>query len=137
MIKVEYLSNNKKYLINVINILKKWNNKSFNEKDITIIATENNKFIGFYQIKEHDNDNTSYSPWLANVFIVPQKRKMGYSRQLLQTVPDILKDQRYNTIYLHTKLTDYYEKFGWKILCPYEKNDGIKRNIYIFKIKGP
>lgn len=74
MIKVEYLSNNKKYLINVINILKKWNNKSFNEKDITIIATENNKFIGFYQIKEHDNDNTSYSPWLANVFIVPQKK---------------------------------------------------------------
>ena len=79
MIKIEYLNHNKKYKNDVIKNLKEWNNKSFDNKDITVIATEDNELVGFYQIKEHDNDNTSFSPWLANVYIIPSKRKLGYS----------------------------------------------------------
>lgn len=112
MIKIEYLNHNKKYKNDVIKNLKEWNNKSFDNKDITVIATEDNELVGFYQIKDHDNDNTNFSPWLANVYIVPEKRKMGYSRKLLESIPNILKDLGYDMLYLHTKLINYYDKFG-------------------------
>ena len=46
----------------------------------------------------------------------------------------ILKDLGYDTLYLHTKLNDYYDKFGWKKLMSFIKDDGIERSIYIFKI---
>lgn len=134
MIKITYLNHNEKYKNDVIKNLKEWNNKVFDDNDITIIATKDDELLGFYQIKDHDNDNTNFSPWLANVYIVPEKRKMGYSRKLLESIPNILKDLGYDMLYLHTKLINYYDKFGWKKLMPFIKDDGIERNIYIFKI---
>jgi len=136
MLKIDYLKNNEIFKNDVIACLNDWNNKTFEDEAITIIAIDNHELVGFYQIKAHDNDNTNLSPWLTNVYIVPHKRKMGYSRKLLETIPSVLKDLGYDTLFLHTKLINYYEKFGWEILFPFEKNDGIKRNIYIFKIKG-
>lgn len=134
MIKITYLNHNEKYKNDVIKNLKEWNNKAFDDNDITIIATKDDELVGFYQIKDHDNDNTNFSPWLANVYIVPEKRKMGYSRKLLKSIPNILKDLGYDMLYLHTKLINYYDKFGWKKLMPFIKDDGIEKNIYIFKI---
>lgn len=134
MIKITYLNHNEKYKNDVIKNLKEWNNKAFDDNDITIISTKDDELVGFYQIKDHDNDNTNFSPWLANVYIVPEKRKMGYSRKLLESIPNILKDLGYDMLYLHTKLINYYDKFGWKKLMPFIKDDGIERNIYIFKI---
>ena len=134
MIKITYLNHNEKYKNDVIKNLKEWNNKAFDDNDITIIATKDDELVGFYQIKDHDNDNTNFSPWLANVYIVPEKRKMGYSRKLLESIPNILKDLGYDMLYLHTKLINNYDKFGWKKLMPFIKDDGIERNIYIFKI---
>lgn len=112
MIKITYLNHNEKYKNDVIKNLKEWNNKAFDDNDITIIATKDDELVGFYQIKDHDNDNTNFSPWLANVYIVPEKRKMGYSRKLLESIPNILKDLGYDMLYLHTKLINYYDKFG-------------------------
>lgn len=134
MIKITYLNHNEKYKNDVIKNLKEWNNKAFDDNDITIIATKDDELVGFYQIKDHDNDNTNFSPWLANVYIIPEKRKMGYSIKLLESIPNILKDLGYDMLYLHTKLINYYDKFGWKKLMPFIKDDGIERNIYIFKI---
>lgn len=136
MLKIDYLNNNEIFKNEVIACLSDWNNKTFYDEAITIIAIDNHKLVGFYQIKAHDNDNTNLSPWLANVYIVPHKRKMGYSRKLLETIPSVLKDLGYDTLYSHTRLINYYEKFGWEYLCPLDKGDGIKRAIYIFKIKG-
>lgn len=135
MLKIDYLHNNKKFKNDVITYLNNWNNKTFDNEAVTVIALDNHELVGFYQIKAHDNDNTNLSPWLTNVYIVPEKRKNGYSRKLLETIPSVLKDLGYDIIFLHTKLINYYEKLGWEILCPFEKNDGIKRNIYIFKCK--
>ena len=36
MIKIDYLNHNKKYKNDVIKNLKEWNNKSFDNKDITV-----------------------------------------------------------------------------------------------------
>ena len=86
MLKIDYLNNNEIFKNEVIACLSDWNNKTFEDETITIIAIDNHELVGFYQIKAHDNDNTNYSPWLTNVYIVPHKRKMGYSRKLLKTI---------------------------------------------------
>ena len=116
MLKIDYLNNNEIFKNDVIACLNDWNNKTFEDEAITIIAIDNHKLVGFYQIKAHDNDNTNYSPWLANVYIVPQKRKMGYSRKLLETIPSVLKDLG-------------YEEQTW-----YQKDESIKRYILLKKI---
>ena len=97
MLKIDYLNNNEIFKNDVIACLNDWNNKTFEDEAITIIAINNHELVGFYQIKAHDNDNTNLSPWLANVYIVTQKRKMGYSRKLLKTISSVLKDLGYDS----------------------------------------
>ena len=101
---------------------------------ITIILLKDNKLIGFYQIVNHDNDNTSYTPWLANVFIKEEYRHQGYGRFLINTIPTYMDKLNFKTLYLHTRHQNLYEKFGWHLLEPLDLSDGIKRNIYILKL---
>ena len=112
---------------NIINGIK---NKTY---PITIILLKDNKLIGFYQIVNHDNDNTSYTPWLANVFIKEEYRHQGYGRFLINTIPTYMDKLNIKTLYLHTRHQNLYEKFGWNLLEPLALPDGIKRNIYILK----
>ena len=106
------------------------NNKTY---PITIILLKDKELIGFYQIVSHDNDNTSYTPWLANVYIKKQYRHQGYGKYLINTIPTYMDKLNIKTLYLHTRHQNLYEKFGWQILKPLYLDDGIKRNIYILK----
>ena len=106
------------------------NNKTY---PITIILLKDNELIGFYQILKHDNDATSYTPWLANVFIKEEYRNQGYGRFLINTIPTYMDKLNIKTLYLHTRHQNLYEKFGWQILKPLYLDDSIKRNIYILK----
>lgn len=104
-----------------------------NTYPITIILLKDKELIGFYQIVSHDNDNTSYTPWLANVYIKKQYRHQGYGRFLINTIPTYMNKLNIKTLYLHTRHQNLYEKFGWQLLEPLHLSDGIKRNIYILK----
>ena len=106
------------------------NNKTY---PITIILLKDKELIGFYQIVSHDNDNTSYTPWLANVYIKKQYRHQGYGKYLINTIPTYMDKLNIKTLYLHTRHQNLYEKFGWQILKPLYLDDSIKRNIYILK----
>ena len=99
----------------------------------TIILLDNDKLIGFYQIVEHDNDQTHYTPWIANVYIKEEYRHQGYGKILIKSIPDYLKKLNISPIYLHTRHKNLYEKFNWQLLSPLYLSDGIKRNIYILK----
>ena len=126
MLKIDYLHNNERFKNDIITYLNNWNNKTLDNEAVTVIALDNHELVGFYQIKAHDNDNTNLSQWLTNVYIVPEKRKNGYSRKLLETIPSVLKDLGYDIIFLHTKLINYYEKFDAK----YIKTLSNKENLY-------
>ena len=106
------------------------NNKTY---PITIILLKDKELIGFYQIVSHDNDNTSYTPWLANVYIKKQYRHQGYGKYLINTIPTYMDKLNIKTLYLHTRHQNLYEKFGSQILKPLYLDDSIKRNIYILK----
>ena len=101
-----------------------------NTYPITIILLKDNKLIGFYQIVEHDNDNTSYTPWIANVYVLEEYRGLGYGRVLVESIPDFMKELNIKTIYLHTRHINLYEKFGFEKYQELVLEDNIKRFIY-------
>lgn len=101
-----------------------------NTYPITIILLKDNKLIGFYQIVEHDNDNTSYTPWIANVYVLEEYRGLGYGRILIESIPDFMKELNIKTIYLHTRHINLYEKFGFEKYQELVLGDKIKRFIY-------
>lgn len=116
-INIERIDNIKKGIIN-------------NTYPITIILLKDNKLIGFYQIVEHDNDNTSYTPWIANVYVLEEYRGLGYGRVLIESIPDFMKELNIKTIYLHTRHINLYEKFGFEKYQELVLGDNIKRFIY-------
>lgn len=97
---------------------------------ITIILLLNNKLIGFYQILEHDNDQSSYTPWIANVYIKEKYRGLGYGRKLIESIPKFMENLHIKTIYLHTRHINLYEKFGFIKQQELDLGDNIKRFIY-------
>ena len=101
-----------------------------NTYPITIILLKDNELIGFYQIVEHDNDNTSYTPWIANVYVLEEYRGLGYGRVLIESIPDFMKKLNIKTIYLHTRHINLYEKFGFEKYQELVLGDNIKRFIY-------
>lgn len=101
-----------------------------NTYPITIILLKDNELIGFYQIVEHDNDNTSYTPWIANVYVLEEYRGLGYGRILIESIPDFMKELNIKTIYLHTRQINLYEKFGFEKYQELVLGDNIKRFIY-------
>ena len=101
-----------------------------NTYPITIILLKDNELIGFYQIVEHDNDNTSYTPWIANVYVLEEYRGLGYGRVLIESIPDFMKELNIKTIYLHTRQINLYEKFGFEKYQELVLGDNIKRFIY-------
>ena len=101
-----------------------------NTYPITIILLKDNELIGFYQIVGHDNDNTSYTPWIANVYVLEEYRGLGYGRVLIESIPDFMKELNIKTIYLHTRHINLYEKFGFEKYQELVLGDKIKRFIY-------
>lgn len=135
---------NNSYIKEINDLLIKWQNtdnlKNINNGiinntfPITIILLLNNKLIGFYQILEHDNDQSSYTPWIANVYIKEKYRGLGYGRKLIESIPKFMENLHIKTIYLHTKHINLYEKFGFIKQQELDLGDNIKRFIYKFDI---
>ena len=127
--------NNTLYIKEIESILNNWDNSNTNILDdiATVLLLDDNKLIGFYRIVKHDNDNTTYTPWVANVYIKKEYRNKGYGKYLINSISNYLNKLNISCIYLHTRHENLYEKFGWQLLEPLDLQDGIKRNIYILK----
>ena len=130
---IKEISNNLKPLIGkniTSDIISGINNNTYPK---TIILLKNNELIGFYQITDHDNDSTLYTPWLANVFIKKEYRNQGYGRFLIESIPNYMNKLNINTLYLHTRHQNLYEKFGWQLMQILDLNDNIIHYMYTLK----
>ncbi len=91
----------------------------------------NDTLIGFYEINEKDSiDDEKYTPYLANVYIKEEYRKQGYSTILINDAIEFIKKEGYKDLYLHSRIENYYEKYGFKFLKEVKTKYGNKR---IFK----
>jgi len=75
---------------------------------------EGDALIGMYQFTNEDLfPRPDIYPWLANVYLDPRRRGLGYGRFLLSTVQRSAASIGLSELYLFTEHTGLYEKFGW------------------------
>ena len=107
------------------------------EKELPIIRALiiNDTLIGFYELNEKDNiDEEKYTPYLANVFVKEIYRNQGYGAYLIKDAIKLAGSLNYKELYLHSRLENFYEKYGFEFLKEVDTKLGKKR-IYKIDIK--
>lgn len=78
----------------------------------------NDRLIGVYQFRLDDLFvRPDLYPWLANVYLDPAYRNAGYGKLLMESIRN--NAQRclpYDEVFLFTKHTGLYEKYGWEFV---------------------
>lgn len=84
----------------------------------TFVAIEDDEVLGSAAIIESDmEDRSELTPWLASVFVGPDKRKQGIGSQLVKHVMTQAASKRYRNLYLYTENdTGFYQRLGWEPL---------------------
>ena len=96
----------------------------------------NQNLIGMYQFTNRDLFcRPDIYPWLANLYIDKNYRKMGYSKILIESIKENAQENLINdTLYLFTSHIGLYEKFGWKFVCDNESFDKKSSTEKIYKL---
>ena len=133
-----------KYFKEIINIYYEWfgkDNYTFEEfynKYKEVLSSEkipslyaliiNDTLIGMYELNEKDGiDSKKYTPYLASVFIKENYRKNNYSELLINDAIKRASSYGYKKLYLHSRIENYYEKFGFNLIEEVKINNQIKR----------
>jgi len=104
----------------------------------TFLLEKGSQLIGFYQVVPNDLfTRPDLGPWFGFAYILPEHRGQGHFRTLMQSVPGHARAKGISTLYLHTRHTGLYEKFGWEKIDESTdfKADHIKRSLYQLVIK--
>jgi N-acetylglutamate synthase-like GNAT family acetyltransferase len=82
----------------------------------TFIAKDNS-LSGSAAIVSHDMETRpQLSPWLASVYVAPEKRGQGIGTKLVLHVMELTKREGIKTLYLFTPdRQDFYLNLGWSI----------------------
>ena len=82
------------------------------------VAIEGSQIIGGLGVIENDFHNRKdLTPNVCAVYTEPDKRCQGIAGALLRYVCDDMKEKGFDTLYLVTDHTTFYERYGWDFLC--------------------
>lgn len=82
----------------------------------TLLALDDNdQLLGSASLVRDDMDGTQpFSPWLANVLVLPAARGRGTGAALIRAITDMARAQGHPTLYLFTTdRQDFYTERGW------------------------
>lgn len=84
----------------------------------TFVAIDNGKPLGMYQLSMHDDlvSRPDVYPWLINVYVDEAARGRGVCAEMMKTVAENARAASLSELYLYTKHTGLYEKYGWEFL---------------------
>jgi len=61
------------------------------------------------------DERPDLTPWLANVFVIPEVRRRGHVIPLIRTVEDVCRSAAIGTLWLHTERAAHiYARAGWQ-----------------------
>ena len=79
------------------------------------VAFTENELLGSAMLIAHDMDTRiEFSPWLAGVFVRPDRRKEGLGSKLVQRVVEEARVFGVRRLYLYTPTAEqFYVRLGW------------------------
>ncbi len=87
-----------------------------NQLPIGLIAFENKKPIGTVSLLHSDIKRPSkLYPWLAGLIVMKKYRRKGYGKNLVSECTKEAKRLKFSSVYLYTKIPNFYEDLGWEI----------------------
>ena len=83
-----------------------------------VISFAESTLLGSAMLVAHDMDTRmDLSPWLAGVFVAPEKRRRGVGAALVQRVIDEATAIGVQRLYLYTPSTEqFYSRLGWSLV---------------------
>lgn len=96
------------------------------------VAVDRNEAVGAFMISMSDDllSRPDVYPWLANVYVAENRRRMGIGRFMLDKIGEVMKGIGIRELYLYTHHVGLYEKFGWKFVefvNTYRKDSPVER----------
>ncbi len=82
---------------------------------IRFVALEDGKPVGTASIVKHDmKTHTELEPWMADVYVIEEKRKQGIGTKLIKKILKEARKQNFGTLYLFTPdKKSFYEELDW------------------------
>jgi predicted N-acetyltransferase YhbS len=84
-----------------------------------LIATADGALLGSASLVVSDLPlRADLTPWLAQLFVEPARRRDGVGARLVRAVLDRARQCGYPRVYLYTSgtLPDYYRRLGWRVV---------------------
>lgn len=110
-----------------------------NKKDypMIFIAIVDNECVGTVSIFENDlKTQKELTPWLASLYVSPDKRGQGVGELLINHVQDVVKGLGFETLYLRTEHTyEYYTRLGWEFVYKTEDEKCQQTEVFKYKLK--
>lgn len=82
---------------------------------IRLVAIEEGKPVGTASIVKHDmKTHTELEPWMADVYVIEEKREQGIGTKLVNEIIQVAKQHNFGTLYLFTPdKKSFYENLDW------------------------
>ncbi len=102
------------------------------------LARDKEKIIGGLGVIQNDfHDHKELSPNVCAVYVEPDQRNKGIAGKLLKEVCEDMHNIGYDTLYLITMHTSFYERYGWTYYgLAQGEGDKHPSRIYIHQYKG-
>ena len=82
---------------------------------IGLVAFDGESPCGTVSLIDSDvEERQDLSPWLAALYVVPEKRNKGIGRHLIAACIEASRQCGFKSLYLHTSIPSYYEALGWE-----------------------
>ena len=87
-------------------------------RGVAQVAKADGEPIGTCLLAESEIEpNHDVSPWLAGLFVVPERRRKGAGAVLVRAIEDQARQRGFSRLYLYTSdAVGFYERLGWKVL---------------------
>lgn len=85
-------------------------------RGVALVAKADGEPIGTC-LESEIEPNHDVSPWLAGLFVVPERRRKGAGAILVRAIEDQARQRGFSRLYLYT--TDaigFYARLGWSVL---------------------
>jgi predicted N-acetyltransferase YhbS len=85
---------------------------------VALVAKADGEPIGTCLLTESEIEpNHDVSPWLAGLFVVPERRRKGAGAVLVRAIEDQARQRGSSRLYLYTSdAVLFYERLGWEVL---------------------